>query len=252
MIRAILIDDESNSISALRLTIEEHCPEVKIIDQCQSPDVGIESILKYQPDLIFLDVEMPEMNGFELLEKIKHQPVSVIFTTAYHHYAIKAIRYSALDYLVKPIDPIELSESIERFKSKKSTIGNQEQFQFLLDQLLRKDHAIKKVAIPNMEGFKLINIDDIHYCEADDNYTHIHLKNKSKITASRTLKDIQVLFSDYPYFMRIHHSFLINVKEVAQYVRGEGGHVIMNDGTELAVSRNKKEMLVKCLTKNQD
>ncbi len=251
MIRAILIDDESNSLSALRLTLEEHCPEVQVMEACQSPGKGIESILKNKPDLIFLDVEMPEMNGFELLEQIKHQSLSVIFTTAYHHYAINAIRYSALDYLVKPIDPMELLEAIERYKTKKWTNGNNEQFQFLLDQLLQKDHVLKKVAIPNMEGFKLVNIEDICYCEADDNYTHIHLKNKTKITASRTLKDIQTLFSDYPYFVRIHHSNLININEVTQYVRGEGGYVIMNEGSELAVSRNKKEMLIKYLTKRQ-
>ena len=249
MISTILIDDEPNSLSALQLILQEHCPEVVILKSCSSPQEGIEAIHTLHPDLIFLDIEMPLVNGFDLLEKVKNYSLSVIFTTAYHHYAIKAVRYSALDYLVKPIDPKELIEAVERYKLLKSKTNNIEQFQFLLDKLSQKDHTLKKIAIPNMEGFKLINIEDIMYCIADDNYTHIHLKNKAKITASRTLKDIQLLLSDYDYFFRIHHSYLINLKEVNQYIKGEGGHVVMNDEAELNVSRSKKDILMKYLVK---
>ncbi|MEO5583658.1 MAG: LytTR family DNA-binding domain-containing protein [Saprospiraceae bacterium] len=247
MIRTILIDDELDSLSALSLILTEQCPDILILDTCSSPSAGISSILEHKPDLIFLDIEMPLINGFDLLEKVKDQSLSVIFTTAYHHYAITAIRYSALDYLVKPIDPKELVASLERYKIQKTKTSNVEQFQFLLDKISQKEHTLKKLAIPNMEGFRLIDIDDIISCEADDNYTHIHLKNKTKLTASRTLKDIQHLLSDYDFFIRIHHSYLINLKEVNQYIKGEGGHVIMNDGSQLGVSRNKKDILLKYL-----
>jgi two-component system, LytTR family, response regulator len=247
MIRTILIDDELDSLSALKLILTEHCPEILILDSCSSPSSGIASIMEHKPDLIFLDIEMPLISGFDLLEQVKNFSLSVIFTTAYHHYAIKAIRYSALDYLVKPIDPKELVTAVERYKIQKFKSNNIEQFQFLLDKISQKEHTLKKLAIPNMEGFRLINIDDIISCEADDNYTHIHLKNKTKLTASRTLKDIQQLLSDYNFFIRIHHSYLINLNEINQYIKGEGGHVIMNDGSQLGVSRNKKDILMKYL-----
>jgi two-component system LytT family response regulator len=256
MIRTILIDNEKDSLSALRIVLEEYCPEIEIVAVCQSAPDGVTSIIKNKPELIFLDIEMPLMNGFELLEKVKDQQLSVIFTTAFHHYAIIAIRYSAIDYLVKPIDPHELVLAVNRYIQgrKIHTTSNLDQFQFLIDTLSQKAHTYKKLAIPNLEGFKLVHVDDILYCEADDNYTYIYIKNPNgknpiKIIASRILKDIQHLLSEYDMFVRIHHSYLVNLNEVNQYVRGEGGHVVMHDGTVLAVSRNKKEALMKYIGK---
>ena len=191
---------------------------------------------------------MPVLNGFDLLEMVKNYPLAVIFTTAYQHYAVKAIRYSALDYLLKPVDYKELIQAVHRYINQKSR-PNPEQFQFLIDKLSQKEHTTKKLAIPNMEGFKLVSIDDIISCEADDNYTHILLKDRSKITACRTLKEIQQLLDDSAIFIRVHHSSLININEVDQYVRGEGGYVIMSDGSHINVSRNKKETLLKYLMK---
>ena len=249
MIRTILIDDQKDSLSVLKILLEEHCPEVNILDLCASSMDGINAIIKLEPDLVFLDIEMPLVNGFDLLERVKHYKLAVIFTTAYHHYAIKAIRYSALDYLVKPINPSELIFAVQRYNqnilSQSNKSSNKEQYQFLIDTLSKKEHTYHKLAIPNMEGFKLIHVDDIIYCEADDNYTHVHLKDKTKITASRILKEIQSLLEEYPIFLRIHHSYLINLNEINQYVRGEGGHVIMNDGVHLSVARSKKEILMK-------
>lgn len=253
MYKTIIIDDEPDSLSNLEFLIQKYCPALDIIARCNTPAEGFENIISLKPDLVFLDVEMPNMTGFELLEKVKAHPFTVIFTTAYHQYAIKAIRYSALDYLVKPIDPKELVPAVDRYLQIKNNPNgihsNLDQFQFLLDRISQKESSLKKIAIPNMEGFKLIDIDDISYCEADDNYTHIHLKNKHKITASRTLKDIQNLLTDYTHFFRIHNSYLINLHEVNQYIKGEGGHVVMNDGAQLGVSRNKKEALMKYLVK---
>jgi len=248
MIKVILIDDEENCLSSLEILLTEYCPEVQIMDKCQSVKAGLAAINAHRPDLIFLDIEMPVLNGFDLLESIKNFPIAVIFTTAYQHFAIKAIRYSALDYLLKPIDFKELTQAIHRYANQNSK-PNVEQFQFLIDKLSHKENTTKKLAIPNLEGFKLVSIDDIISCEADDNYTHILLKDNVKITACRTLKEIQHLLEEYELFIRVHHSSLININEVDQYVRGEGGYVIMSDGSHINVSRNKKETLLKYLVK---
>ena len=233
-------------LSSLEILLNTHCPSVKILRKCQSALDSLSLIANLEPDLIFLDIEMPIMNGFDLLEHIRSNPVSVIFTTAFHQYAIQAIRYSALDYLLKPIDPKELFQSIQRLETQESK-PSFEQFQFLVDKISQKEYTHKKLAIPNLEGFKMISIDDIVYCEADDNYTHINLKDDTKIIASRTLKEIQRLLDDYPFFIRVHHSFLINLNEVLQYVRGDGGYVMMSNGSHINVSRNKKKNLLRYL-----
>ena len=246
MIKAILIDDEISCLSSLEILLNSHCPTVEILRKCQAPMEGIEMIATLKPDLIFLDIEMPNMTGFELLEQIQRNPVSVIFTTAFQQYAIQAIRYSALDYLLKPIDPKELVQAIQRFQSKESK-PSIEQFQFLIDKISQKEYTHKKLAIPNLEGFKMISVDDIVHCEADDNYTKIILNDDTKIIACRTLKEIQRLLDDYNNFIRVHHSFLINLNEVIQYVRGDGGYLMMSNGSQINVSRNKKKNLLKYL-----
>jgi two-component system, LytTR family, response regulator len=250
MIRAIIIDDEKICISALALLIETNLPEIQIIASCPSADEGIEAIFKYNPDLLFLDIEMPVMNGFEVLEKISHIPVQVIFTTAHHHHAIKAIRYSALDYLLKPIEVKELIHAVQRFKNT-HTIHTINQLQFLIDKLANKENTYNKIAIPNLEGLRLISVNEILYCQADDNYTHIHLINNQHLLASRTLKDIQILLEEFDFFLRIHNSYLVNVHKVIQYLKGEGGIVIMSDGKNLPVSRNKKEALLIFLSRGK-
>ena len=247
MINAILLDDEIESLSSLEIQLKNYCPYVNILGKFQSAQDCLPLLAELQPDLIFLDIEMPELNGFDFLEQIKDNPVPVIFTTAFNHYAIKAIRYSALDYLLKPVDPNELIQAINRFESQQSR-PDLAQFQFLIDKLSQKDSTHKKLAIPNLEGFKLISIDEIISCEADDNYTHIILRDKTMLLASRTLKEIQGLLEDYNNFVRVHHSYLINLNEVHQYVRGDGGYVIMSDGSHINVSRNKKNTLLKYLT----
>ncbi len=248
MIKVILIDDEENCLSSLAILLKEYFPDVQIMDQCKSVEAGLAAIHLHTPDLIFLDIEMPVLNGFDLLEKIKDLPVAVIFTTAYQHYAIKAIRYSALDYLLKPVDYKELIQAMQRFVAQQSK-PYPGQFQFLIDKLSQKENTTKKLAIPNLEGFKLVSVDDIISCGADNNYTDINLKGGVKITACRTLKEIQHLLEEAAIFVRVHHSSLININEVDQYVRGEGGYVIMNDGSHINVSRNKKETLMKYLAK---
>lgn len=248
MIKTIIIDDEEASISYLEILIKDYCPNLQVVATCRSAKDGIDAILIHSPELLFLDIEMPIENGFYVLEHVRHLPLRVIFTTAYQQHAIRAIRYSALDYLLKPIDPKEMVIAVNRFFEYKS-VPDIRQLQFFIDKLAQKEHTNRKIAIPNVEGFSLISVDDIIFCSADDNYTDIVLKNKIKLTASRTLKDIQILLEDYDHFFRIHHSYLINLNEVKKYLKGEGGFVILSDGSNLSVSRNRKAALLSHLAK---
>ncbi len=248
MIRTIIIDDEENSISTLIILIRKYCPEVEIVDKCQSSASALLSIQTNQPDLLFLDIEMPVTSGFEILHQIKDYRGSVIFITAHNQYAIQAIKHSALDYLLKPVDPKELIIAIQRLIRQRNP-NVPEQIQFLMDLFSNKEYASKKIAIPNIEGFKLRSIDDIIFCEADDNYTEIHLKNNGKLIASRTLKDIQQLLAYGKDFIRVHHSYLININEVSQYVRGDGGYLIMSNGKHVRISKDRRESILRRIIK---
>ena len=242
MINAVLIDDELHCLKTLSILLREYCREVNVLEQCRSANEGLQAIRRTQPDLVFLDVEMPGKNGFELLEGLTEISFAVIFTTGYDQYAIKAIRFSALDYLLKPIDAMELMNALKRVEGQR--LPMQDQFKILLNQLQNRD-CLNKVAVPTMEGFELIPIDDIIQCEADDNYTHLYLKTKRIVTVSRTLKEVEEQLQHLSFFVRVHHSHLVNLKEVTKYVRGEGGYLVMNDGSSISVSRSRKEALLK-------
>jgi two-component system, LytTR family, response regulator len=244
MIKAVLIDDEMHCLDTLNILISDYCPSVQVSARCMSGKKGLEAIEKIKPELVFLDIEMPLMNGFELLEKFDQIPFSVIFTTGYDQYAIKAIRFSALDYLLKPIDPKELVGAVHKVQVQKAPPST-EQFRMLMDQIQHKENNLYKIAIPTLDGFELIMVDQIVHCEANDNYTHFYLKNGNKVTASRTLKEIEDQLEEFSSFLRIHHSFIVNLNEANKYVRGDGGYLIMNNGSTINVSRRRKELLLK-------
>ena len=244
MIRSIIIDDELHCLESLSLLINEFCPEIQLLDQCRSAIKGLEAIARFKPDLVFLDIELPMMNGFELLEQFSTIPFAVIFTTSYDQYAIKAIRFSALDYLLKPIDPKELVMAVKKVQEERH-LPLAEQFQILLKQIQGKNSGFSKIAVPTAEGFELIPAEQIIYCEANDNYTHFFLKDKTKIIACRILKEIETQIQDFSFFVRVHNSYLVNLNEVTKYVRGEGGYLIMSDGSSVNVSRSRKEALLK-------
>ena len=244
MIKAILIDDEVHCLDTLSMLIHDYCPEVQVMEQCISAKQGLAAIEKHQPELVFLDIEMPKMNGFELLEQFDQINFAVVFTTSYDQYAIKAIRFSALDYLLKPIDIKELINAVHKVQAQRH-LPSSEQFQMLMNQVKHRDNGFNKIAVPTLEGFELIPAADLIRCEADDNYTHLFLRDKKKITACRTLKEMEEQLHDFSSFLRVHHSYMVNLNEVLKYIRGEGGYLVMSDGSTVNVSRSRKDALLK-------
>ena len=250
MIKAILIDDEIHCLDTLNMLLADYCPEVEVVAQCVSAKKGLTAIEKYKPEIVFLDIEMPLMNGFEMLEQFNEIPFSVIFTTSYDQYAIKAIRFSALDYLLKPIDPKELVVAVSKASAQKA-LPTSEQFNMLINQIRNKQIGFHKIAVPTAHGFELIAADHIIRLEANDNYTYLYLKNNKKITACRSLKEMEEQLDFFDFFLRVHHSYLVNLNEVNKYIKGEGGYLIMSDGSNVDVSRGKKEALLKRLQPNR-
>lgn len=247
MIRCVLIDDESNSLEVMEWLLKKYCPQVHIEAMCQAATEGIEAINKYKPDLVFLDIEMPHMNGFDMLEQFDKLSFDVVFCTAYDQFAIKAFKYSALNYLLKPIDPEDLRETIRRVEEKKA-IPAKEQIDLLLQHLRQTTTpAVQRVALTTNDGMLFVSTADILYCEAESNYTTVVLKSK-KILVSKTLKEIDEALSG-PDFYRIHHSFLINLNHVQKFVRGDGGYIMMNDGKSVSISRSKRQEFMDMFSK---
>ncbi len=243
MIKAILVDDEKHCRETLSIQLEKYCSEVQLLAQCSSAVQGLEAIAQYQPNVVFLDVEMPKMNGFEMLQQFSHIPFDVIFTTGYDAYAIKAIRFSAIDYLLKPVDKDELIKAVAKV-TQKTGHNLTQQLHILLERLGDKHVSLQKIALPTLDGFELVALENILHCEADSNYTYVVLKHTKKVLVSRTLKEIEELLEGHA-FLRIHHSHLVNLNEIVRYVRGEGGYVIMSDNTSITVSRSRKDALLK-------
>ena len=245
MISAIIVDDEPYSCEALATLLERYCPDIKLLDICYSAADALKSMQEQRPQILFLDIEMPYMNGFEMLEKLPELNFKLIFTTSYDQYAIKAIRFSALDYLLKPVDKDELQKAVQKAITA-SDDPLPQQLEILLHKLNHPKVVVNKIAIPTIEGLQMVPVESIIRCEADRNYTNLFLKNKGKITASRNLKDLEEMLEDYS-FVRVHHSYLVNLNEVEKYIKGEGGYLIMSDKTAVDVSRSRKEILLKRL-----
>jgi two-component system, LytTR family, response regulator len=249
MIKTIIIDDEPYCCETLEIMIGKFCPELTVAAVLHSGAEAIEALAQFSPQLVFLDIEMPYMNGFEFLEKVHFINFALIFTTSYDQYAIKAIRFSALDYLLKPIDREELIQAVAKV-SKSLQSPTELQLELLLQKFNVPKTPIKKIALPTMEGLQMVEIDAIISCSSDSNYTNFFLKNNKKLTASRTMKDVEDLLSDYS-FLRVHNSFLVNLNEIHKYIKGEGGYLVMSDGTNIDVSRSRKEMLLQKLQPNR-
>lgn len=246
MLTAIIIDDETNSRNALRQKITKHCNNVMIIADCENGEEGIEKIETQKPDIIFLDIEMPRMNGFTMLQQIKNKNFEVIFITAYDHYAIKAIKFSALDYLLKPVEVEDLKAAVEKVTQKRKQMDGNKRVELLIQNFLEEKTAHQRIAISSMEGLQFVTTNDIIYLEANSNYTSFYLADNRKITATKTLKDFEEILPA-SMFIRIHHSYLINKNGIEKYIKGEGGQVVMKNGVTLDVARRKKEEFMKAI-----
>ena len=231
-----MVDDDDRNLNALAEKLARHCPQVAVAARCNSAAGGIEAIDSLQPDLVFLDIEMPLMNGFLMLQQLQYKNFELIFVTAYDHYAITAIRYSALDYLVKPVEIEDLIAAVGRAAQKRQLAKSNPQIELLLEQM--QQGARQRIAIPTAEGLQFLFIDNIVYLEASTNYTCIYLE-EHKYTVSRTLKDFEDLLPA-AVFIRIHHSYIVNKNCVEKYIRGEGGQVVLRNGVTLDVSKRRK------------
>lgn len=243
MIKTIIVDDEEKSCVTLNNLITRHCPSLSVVAHCDSVGSAVKTIKTHSPGLVFLDIEMPFKNGFSLFDEIRNPDFSVIFTTAYDQYAIKAIKYSALDYLLKPVDVEELKKAVEHFESQQERNSSKtDNYELLLSALKLKSKSAK-IAVPTFDGLQMISAEEIVKCTADESYTHITLTNGSKLVVSRILKEFEDLLSDYNFF-RVHNSSLVNLAHVKKYVKGDGGYVIMSDDETVEVSRRKKNELL--------
>lgn len=237
-LKAIIIEDEAVSREILRNYAQKYCPQVEILGEAAHIKDGLELIAKYEPDLVFLDVEMPYGNAFDLLDQVPDRTFEVIFVTAYNHYAIDALNQHAAYYLMKPIDIDELIKATEyvlHIKERETDLNDK-----FLKPKLQEAHG--KITVPLQDGFEVIKVEDIFYCRADDNYTEIIFEN-SKLLISKTLKHFEDLLTPYS-FARIHKSYLVNVSKIVRYRKGKGGSVVLSNGKEIMVSASKKSELL--------
>ncbi len=245
MIRSVIIDDEQNCIESLAFDLRKYCPEVEIVATCTSPKQGLLAIGNHKPDLVFLDVQMPWMNGFEMLEVLQEINFAIIFTTAFDQFAARAFRLSAIDYLLKPVDTNDLKESIRKVSEKIAQKTGTANIDNLLHNI-NKPEAKQRIAFAGREGYEFVEIGSIVYAQAEGAYTHVYLNNKRKLVISKTLSDIEEMLPP-EHFQRIHHSTLVNLDHVTHFYKTDGGYLILDTGDKLGVSKSKKETLMERL-----
>lgn len=244
-IQAILIDDEPDCLDLLNWQIANHCPELKVIAQCSSAADGLETIRSAKPDVVFLDVEMPFMNGFQLLEQLPEINFDLIFTTAYDRYAIRAIRYSALDYLLKPIVAAELRGAVHRLIEKRQDPKRENaMFETLLHNL--RQTGPQRIFVTNRDGMFYVEIPQLVFLQANNNYTFLHLKNQKRLLVPKTLKHFEDVLEGSGFF-RVHASYLINRAEISSLNKQGSLSVQMSDGSEIPIARAKREQFLRML-----
>ncbi len=247
MIRTILVDDELKSLKALAIELQTYCPDLEIIATYQSSSEALQGIKKLRPSLVFLDIQMPGMNGFELLQKFGEFDFHVIFVTAFDEYAVRAFEFNAIDYLMKPVRKIKLIQAVEKVKNAEESKMNQAELQALVNNLkLQQGNVIETLAIPTSTVYEMIHIDEIKYLHAQNNYTWIYRVNGAKHLVSKPIKYIEEMLT-FPQFYRTHKSYVVNVKKAVRFIRAGGGYLVLNDETEIPVSRSKKEGLMRLL-----
>ncbi len=243
-IKTILVDDEPRGLTSLQKLLQMNCADVEVISCCSSALEAKEKIEQLKPHLIFLDIAMPEKNGFELLTEMPEINFEIIFVTAYNNYMTQAFHFSAVDYLLKPVDDDLLVEAVKRVVKRIEEKTGGQHIETFLHNIQHKASSKKmKLCIPSLKGFQVVEIHDIVYCEASSNYTNFYFTNRASICASKPIHEYEDLLEDCN-FVRIHKSFMVNLEHVKEYIRGEGGSVILSNGREVEVSRRKKDLLM--------
>ncbi len=248
MIRTMIVDDENQGQVFLERVIKKYYPELTVIGCAGSVSEALALISKGQPQLIFLDIMLHHESGFDLLEQMGKIEAEIIFTTAHNEFAVKAFRYNALDYLLKPIDLDELESAVAKAKQKIATAAfpAMDVFRNFFEAYRNPSKKLNKLSLPTPDGFTLIPLEEIIYCESFSNYTNFYLVNNRKITSSHTLKEYSEMLEEQNFF-RSHKSYLVNLAHVSRYIKGEGGMLLMSNGHEIEVSRRNKEALIKIL-----
>ena len=247
MIRGIIVEDERHSRETLRGMLDRYCKNVEIVAETDSYRGGLKEIREHNPDVVFLDIQMPDGSGFRMLEELDEIDFEIIFTTAFDQFAIKAIKYSALDYLLKPIDPEELVRALKKVETKLSHLKVNQNIQVLLDNIKARDADPHKIILSTSEKIHIIETDQIIRCESDNYYTNFFLSDGKKILVSKTLKENEQLLSDHN-FIRPHKSHLVNVKFIKGFLKYDGGYIEMTDGSRIPVSRRKREKIIEVIT----
>src|SRR5438552_708946 len=243
-LNVILVDDEPRGLSIMKKMLELHCPELTVAASCTNADEAIQQIRSIKPELLFLDIAMPVKTGFELLNELQDFSFEIIFVTAYNQYMIEAFHFSAVDYLLKPVNDIQLVNAVNRAKKRIEEKIKHKNIETLLYNLEQKNSPQNmRLCVSSVKGFQVVEIRDILYCEAAGNYSNFHFTNHQLVCTSRTMIEYERLLEDAG-FVRIHKSYLVNLVHVKEYIRGEGGSVILTNGTELEVARRKKDMFL--------
>jgi two-component system LytT family response regulator len=238
MLKAIIIEDETKARRVLEELIKEYCPDIEILASLDSVPEGVKAISKYQPNIVFLDIEMPQYNGFQLFDFVEEINFEVIFTTAYQEYAIQAFEVSAIAYLLKPIQIEKLIQAIEKVKEKNHAQQSKERIQVMKSALGQE--KVSKIALPISEGFLFVELNDIMYLTAEGSYTTIFLRDGRKFLVSKNVKSFEDVFH-HSFFFRPHRSYLINLNAVKQFVRQDGGYILMENGDSVSLSKDKKD-----------
>jgi two-component system LytT family response regulator len=248
IMRAILIDDERSNLENLQTLLVKYCPMVKIVGQSQNVDEAVDLVNLHQPDLLFLDIQMGKSSGFDLLTRLPEKSFEVIFVTAYDQYGIQAVKFAALDYLLKPVNPDELISAVSKAEHQFTNRINNEQLVFLLQQLKKTEVSVPKIALPQQNEIRYVAIKDIFRCEADNTYTFFFLMNGDKILVSKPLKEYADLLKPHG-FLRAHQSHLINPDFVKSWLKEDGGMLLMKNGDKIPVSKPNRESVKSILGK---
>ena len=248
MLNVVIIEDEIHSRETLKTLLTEFCEDVNVMGMTGSVEEAVALINQLQPELVFLDIELQTGTGFDVLNQVDQRNFEVIFTTAFEHYAIKAIKFSSIDYLLKPIDLDELQEALRKARQKKDQLLTTRQLDLLLKNIANKTDQKRKICLSTADGLEFIEVGNITYCEANGSYTNFHIKPNVRLVVSKNLKEYEQMLADYD-FMRVHNSFLINLHEVKKFVKSEGGYILMNNEAQISISPSKRDTFLRLMAK---